>query len=204
MRECALPRLSSEAVPLSRISSGAPPHKRVKVIHLTRDPRGSITSMQGLFLDWKPSLKCGPLWEDMQVYDRLVQKYPERLINVHPRGQLSLHPTKTMAKLTRFLTGRPDVSAGTHRYIKRHMNSTRYREDPLSTFNTSKNKYQSWRWQINGRLLSQIENEPSCRKVIERYGHNLFGSLDRVTDPRIPLRTSDEGPREEVLQMYSH
>ncbi|XP_066964644.1 uncharacterized protein [Macrobrachium rosenbergii] len=176
--------------------------QRIKVIHLTRDPRGSITSMQGLFWNWKPSLKCGPLWEDMQEYDRLVQKYPESLINI-THEELSLYPTKTMEKLNRFLTGRPDVSAGTHQYIKRHMNSTRYREDPLSTFNTSKNKYQSWRWQINGRLLSQIENEPSCRKAIERYGHNLFGSLDRVTDPRIPLKISDEGPSEEVLQMYS-
>ncbi|XP_068237471.1 carbohydrate sulfotransferase 1-like [Palaemon carinicauda] len=174
----------------------------VKVIHLTRDPRGSITSMQSLFWNWKPSSKCEYLWEDMQVYDRLVQKYPESLINI-THEELSLHPTRTMEKLNRFLHGTPDISIDTRRYIKRHMNSTRYQEDPLSTFNTSQDKYQSWRWKINGRLLSEIENEPTCRKVIERYGHNLFGSLDKVTDPRIPLEVSDEGPSEEVLQMYT-
>lgn len=166
----------------------------IKVIHLMRDPRGSITSMQGLYWDWKPSEKCGNLWQDMQDYDRLLQSYPFKLTNV-THEELSLDPIATIERINLFLYGHSDLSSDTKRYIKKHTNASKYQGDNMSTYKVSSEQYQSWRWKINGRLLSNIESVASCRSAIARYGHNIFESLDRVTDPRIPLEVSVTGTK---------
>lgn len=163
------------------------PSWNLKILHLTRDPRGVISSMHKLGWKWEPSLRCGDLLEDMKAYETLIQNYPKTLLQVR-HEELSQEPLETVRKLHSFLYGSSSIPWETAQYLQDHMYAKYSLKGALNTVRDSKQTYQSWRWKIDEKVLSKTENETICQQAIVNYGHIIFGSINRVNDSEISLQ----------------
>ncbi|KAK8746971.1 hypothetical protein OTU49_016926 [Cherax quadricarinatus] len=160
----------------------------VKIIHLIRDPRGSLNSMQRLNWNSKPSLRCGNLEDDMREYNKLLKKYPTKvkMINLE---MFSVDPYSTTSDIHKFLYGSPGLEERTLQYLKEHTRArkTLFFVDNMDTHKNSSREYQAWRWRITSQLLRETEEELACSYVINELGHAMFGSLHNARNLTLPL-----------------
>ncbi|CAL4190531.1 unnamed protein product, partial [Meganyctiphanes norvegica] len=141
-----------------------------KVIHLIRDPRASLVSINR-FKSWdkSPEHRCSKLLTDMCAYDRLVKTYPHKLMRV-TLEDLSLDPWYATHIMFKFLFDQEELPERTKLFLKTHMSTTGHKTS-MNTVRDSKREYEAWRYKIKSRLLSDIQNEPACREIINKMGH---------------------------------
>ncbi|KAG7159369.1 carbohydrate sulfotransferase 3-like [Homarus americanus] len=163
------------------------PKINLKIIHLTRDPRGSLNSISKFGPTWPhdPHERCSVMKDDMDAYDKLSPKFPSKLLQVHFED-LCLHPENAIGNIFKFLFGNSSLPTATQRYINLHMN-TEVKPNAMGTIKKSKSEFEAWRYKIPERLLSKVEVEPVCLYTIHRMRHTVFGTLERVRNSSIPL-----------------
>lgn len=164
---------------------------QVKIVHLLRDPRASLTSIKQLGWKSEPLLRCQALEKDIQEYNELLIKYPSKVISF-TQESFSVDPVATTRDLHMFLYGNDILGTTTHQYLKEHMKASGSRRLPGDTMDTHRNsreEHQAWRWKITGRLLKETEGEAACRAVITQMGHTLFGSLQNCRNSSYSLAT---------------
>ncbi|KAK7074581.1 hypothetical protein SK128_026866 [Halocaridina rubra] len=158
----------------------------LKVLYLTRDPRGSITSIKSFRWDASPKLRCGNMLDDMQEYEKLKTTYPGKIMSVSLEI-LSLDTINTMKQIHSFLYDNSTLPWATLEYIKTHFNATENSRGTMDTKKNSEIEYQAWRLKISSTLLRTIEDEPACVSVIGKMGHVLFRSFTNVRNYTISL-----------------
>ncbi|KAK3870456.1 hypothetical protein Pcinc_024317 [Petrolisthes cinctipes] len=96
--------------------SGAP---QVKIIHLTRDPRASMTSIRKLGWNSDPKVKCKAMHDDLTEYDNLAAKHPRQLLHVSHES-MCLDPLTTTKAIFHFIHGTSHLPPSTLRFLRRH------------------------------------------------------------------------------------
>lgn len=162
------------------------PRFNLKVIHLTRDPRGSLTSIARFGWNADPRLRCNELHDDMKVYEEMRQAFPAAVMQVRYE-QLCLKPLDTTSDIFRFLFDNATLPDSVRTYLKQHMLSSKKKGGNMSTIKNSTAEFESWRYKIDAKRLKDIEGEPVCEQAIRAMGHALFGSHKAVSDSRLPL-----------------
>lgn len=162
------------------------PHLNLKVIHLTRDPRGSINSISRFGWNADPYLRCSDLQDDMQIYKKLRQVFPSTVTQVHYE-QLCLRPLETTKDILSFLFGNATLPASIRDFVEQHMLNSKGNGGNMSTFKNSTAEFEAWRYKISEKWLKAIEAEPVCVQAIKGMKHTLFGSISAANDSKIPL-----------------
>lgn len=162
------------------------PQLNLKVIHLTRDPRGSINAITRFGWNGNPHLRCSDLQDDMEIYEKLRQVFPRTVTQVHYE-QLCLRPQETTKDILSFLFGNATLSASVSAFLEQHMLGSRKIGGNMSTTKNSSAEFDAWRYKISEQLLKTVEAEPVCVQVIKSLRHTFFGSISAATDSKIPL-----------------
>ncbi|XP_045615916.2 carbohydrate sulfotransferase 3-like isoform X1 [Procambarus clarkii] len=162
------------------------PLLNLKIIHLTRDPRGSLNSINR-FKNWNknPHDRCIGLQEDMNVYDKLHKQFPSKLIQIKYED-LSIHPHSIIGEILQFLYGDATLPDNMEDYISSHM-SNQSVNNVMSTIKNSNKQYEAWRYKISEKVLNSIETEPTCLEPIKRMRYTLFGSTINAKNSSISL-----------------
>ncbi|XP_071549855.1 carbohydrate sulfotransferase 3-like [Panulirus ornatus] len=166
------------------------PLLNVKLIHLARDPRASLTSIRR-FKNWNknPYDRCVGLEEDFKAYDELSFRYPSKVLQIHYED-LCLNPQDSTSSVYNFLYGSSRVPEVVKKYIASHMKGGS-RNENMSTFKNSSKEYEAWRFKIPPGLLKSVEEEPTCLRSIQYMRHTEFKTLTNVRNKSIPLFQPD-------------
>ncbi|XP_064111789.1 carbohydrate sulfotransferase 1-like [Macrobrachium nipponense] len=186
----------------------------MKVIHLVRDPRGSLTSMDEL--EWNVTTQdiCHRIEDDLQQRAEMERLYPDRYHFIKYED-FCLDSFEKTQELFRFLKGKgtkpaqgtktrgkndlpspkpatatrdsyPDIPSSVFEYLKSHIHVDFFsRRSPWATKRDTSSHYQKWRYRITRRELSEVEFY--CRDVIETLGHRLFQSQGVARNMSVPL-----------------
>lgn len=164
------------------------PQVNVKVIHLVRDPRGSLFSMAKNHLHkLEPDYYCPLIEDDIVQTPKLMEEYPGKVMGL-TYEELCLDPLGKATEIWRFLEGdsKTELSPKWAEYMEKHMSRTSKRRVAVyGTFRNSAEQYQAWRNNITEKALTEIE--ANCKGVLSRLGYNLFGSLERTRNISYPL-----------------
>ncbi|XP_042239297.1 carbohydrate sulfotransferase 1-like [Homarus americanus] len=162
------------------------PLMNLKIIHLTRDPRGSLNSIRK-FGRWGLDLqgRCSALKDDIDAYGRLSQKFPSKLLQIHLED-MCLHPENVTGDIFNFLFGSSNLSAALRIHLTSHT-TKEGQNNPMSTTKDSKKEFEAWRYKIPEKLLQEVEAEPSCIYAIQRMNHAVFGTSKNAKNSIIPL-----------------
>lgn len=158
----------------------------LKVIHLTRDPRGSLSSIIKFGWDSDPYSRCSGLKDDLDTYEKVRELFPSKVMQVRYE-HLCLTPEDTTKGIFRFLYGNATLPSQVTSFLQEHMLSGARKGGNMSTFKNSSQEYQAWRYKIKDKYLKAIEAEPTCVYSIQHMGHALFGSQAAATNPTLPL-----------------
>lgn len=161
----------------------------LKVIHLIRDPRGSLNSIASFGWASNPHSRCSELEDDIKTYEKMRQVFPSKVMQVQFE-HLCLAPEDTTRDIFRFLFGNGTLPAPVSTYLVRHMKMGAKRGGNMSTFRNSTEAFQAWRYKISERYLKTIEAEPSCLHSIQHMGHAVFGSRAAAKNTSLPLFTN--------------
>lgn len=155
-----------------------------KVIHLVRDPRGSLNSIRKFGWVKDPPIRCGDLENDLITYDNFHKRFPSRVFQLNYE-LLCLYPTETTKNLFRFITGNASLTQKIKNFVDKHM--TENISGSMTTFRESKKHYDEWRYQISQIQLESIENEAACLNSIKRLNFGVFGSIEKCRNKSISL-----------------
>ena len=158
----------------------------LKVIHLTRDPRGSLNSIANFGWNKDPHSRCSDLEDDLLTYDKMRQVFPSKVMQVRYEN-LSLTPQSTTSHIFSFLFGNPMLPDPVTTFLKQHMLTDTKKGGNMSTFKNSTEAFQAWRFKISDEHLKTVEAEPTCLRSIQRMGHAVFGSQTAARDTTKPL-----------------
>ncbi|KAG0728297.1 Carbohydrate sulfotransferase 3 [Chionoecetes opilio] len=158
----------------------------LKVIHLTRDPRGSLNSIVRFGWNSDPQSRCGDLEDDLKTFEKVRQVFPSRVMQVRYE-QLCLAPEATTRDIFSFLYANATLPGPVSGFLAQHMLSGVKKKGNMSTFKNSTQEFQAWRLKISENQLKVIEKEPTCQWSIKHMGHALFGSLAAANNLSLPL-----------------
>ncbi|XP_066966028.1 carbohydrate sulfotransferase 3-like [Macrobrachium rosenbergii] len=172
------------------------PQVDLKVIHLVRDPRGSLFSMAKHQLHkLDPGLYCPLIEDDMIQTPRLMLEYPGRVLGI-TYEQLCLDPMGKATEIWRFLIGDDSAKLSPRwaLYMENHVSrpSANQLVDVYGTVRNTNEQYQAWRASITEHVLLDIE--ASCESVLRKLGYNLFGSLERARNTSYSLFMNQDKP----------
>ncbi|KAK7086005.1 hypothetical protein SK128_015747 [Halocaridina rubra] len=165
------------------------PQLNVKIIYLTRDPRGSISSIENIGWDATPKIKCGDLLEDMEEFDALHKLFPYKIKSVSLEA-LSLYQIDIAKDIYLFLYGTSDLPQETRDFIELHMNAETDFGNNMDTRKNSSVEYQAWRLKILESTLAKIESETLCLRILEKMKHTVFGTIKNAQNLNISLFTN--------------
>ncbi|CAL4119881.1 unnamed protein product, partial [Meganyctiphanes norvegica] len=160
------------------------PDYNVKIVYLTRDPRGSLKSVENFGWNYDPQVRCGEVKSDIEAFKKLIVQYPSNILYVKYED-FCLDPEEIVKNIYKFLYGGENLPAQTMDYLKTHM--TTETAGAMSTQKNSTAHFQLWRQSIKNSLLQNIEGQPECRYLIDWMGHNLFGNDVNATNYNITL-----------------
>ena len=154
------------------------PH--LKLIHLVRDPRATLTSQ---FSTGKCAAKYGGIngctWShcaeqksDLEEADRLDSKYPGRLMRVFYED-IAAKPIDTSRKLFRFI-GTTFTSQAEEYIFNITLAGNPNNCVICTTRSNSSEHIDSWKKKIKPGLLNLTEN--LCNYVLNRYNYSLMGN----------------------------
>lgn len=158
----------------------------VKVVHITRDPRASLNSLSNLGWRRNSASRCLSLESDLNEFEGLVLRYPKRLHHLSLE-ELSVQPKIVSERLFSFLFGNATLPAMTRRFLESHLYAQTPTRGSMSTHKDSRKEYQAWRWRISAEELRDVEEDPACRRTIQRLGHVIFGSREAARNRSLPL-----------------
>ncbi|KAL7640879.1 UNVERIFIED_CONTAM: hypothetical protein RMT77_008016 [Armadillidium vulgare] len=161
-------------------------HSGLKIIHLIRDPRGALNSIDKFKWKVTEETRCKGLLEDLIIFEKLKQKFPERIVRVSYEV-FSLQPTKETKKLFKFLFDLDGIPEKAMKNLKTHVSPEKNIDGPMSTIKNSSSQYQSWRWKISKNYLEKVENIRDCRESILKMKHNLFHTISNTQNKNFSL-----------------
>ncbi|KAB7505753.1 hypothetical protein Anas_00587 [Armadillidium nasatum] len=121
-------------------------NKDLKIIHLIRDPRGSLWSIKRFKWGVSEETRCKDFADDLNAFNKLKKQFPQRIINVSYE-LFSKEPLKV-----------------TENFIKEHLSPEADVNGVMSTFKNATSQYQLWRRKISDDYLKKIENISDCRE----------------------------------------
>ena len=162
----------------------------VKIIYLTRDPRGSLESISRMGWDSHPSRHCSALIADLNAYHTLHASHPKRIIHLSLE-EFSLKPFETTQRIFNFLHGSSVLDDTIQRFLSEHTNASRVwsNDGNMDTHRSSAQELESWRKSITSRQLRAVEQEQACQAAITRLGHTLFTTLKNARNFSISLHS---------------
>ncbi|XP_068232384.1 carbohydrate sulfotransferase 1-like [Palaemon carinicauda] len=158
----------------------------IKVIYLTRDPRGTLASYRTRQWENSPSEQCTKMEEDMRNLERFAKLYPGKTYHIHLE-RLSVNLQPTVEGLFEFLYGNREIYDEAEAFIDKHMRSKKKFTTDMNIVANSSVEYQAWRWEITEDTLKATENDLVCQYVFKELGHTIFGSLTRARDKNVAL-----------------
>ncbi|XP_042887354.1 carbohydrate sulfotransferase 1-like isoform X2 [Penaeus japonicus] len=157
----------------------------LKVIHLVRDPRGSLRSAAKVKWNLDPEKICSEIMEDLQTREEMEKKYPNRYLFVKYED-LAQDPFDKTIQMFRFLRGKPvHLPKRVKKYLWKHTTNTHKVKKSFGTHRTSEKMFQKWRNSISGPDLHAYEN--ACGDVIHALGHRRFGSEEMARNLTLSL-----------------
>lgn len=146
----------------------------LKVIHLVRDPRGSLKSAAKVNWQMDPKKTCSEVMEDLQARKEMEKIYPNRYLFVKYED-LARDPFKKTVDIFRFLRGKSvQLPKRVQKYLWKHTTNWHKVQKPFGTHRPSEKIYQHWRNTISEAELNTYE--AACGDVIHALGHRIFGS----------------------------
>ncbi|CAL4155410.1 unnamed protein product, partial [Meganyctiphanes norvegica] len=149
----------------------------VKVIHLTRDPRGALRSIASAGWNSNPERRCKEVNEDMEISALLSEKYPGKVMNISYE-RFCIDSESYTKKIYRFLYGNDHLPKRTVKFMTDHMHIQKKKK--FGTYRETSSHYQEWRKEIKLKIFQRVENDLFCQLIIKKMGHNLFGTLDKL------------------------
>lgn len=161
----------------------------LKVIHLTRDPRGSIRSISTFGWPSDQHDKCSELEQDLDAYEILSQKFPTKVLQLRYED-FCVSPVSSTREIFKFLLRIDNIPDTVQAYLDSHSTGKMEKKGSMSTFKNSKQQYDAWRYKISPELLDKIEKEPACLRSIKRMQYRVFNSLDNAKNGSVSLFNS--------------
>lgn len=160
----------------------------VKIIYLTRDPRGSLVSISRMGWDSHPFRRCAALIADLDAYSSLHTSHPKRIIRLSLE-EFSLNPFQTTQRIFHFVYGSSVLDDSVRNFLSEHTNASRTWPNygNMDTHRSSAQDLESWRKSVTNRQLRAVEQEQLCRVAITRLGHTLFTTLENTRNLSISL-----------------
>lgn len=161
------------------------PDMNIKVVYLTRDPRGILSSRWSL--DWcngtncsDSGVLCREMDEDLAIFDDLQRKQPSNFIKVRYED-LSLNPDSETQKLFGFL--QLPFSPSVKKFLKTHTVSSRKADDknPYSTRRNSSSMVRSWLERFTYKQIVDVQSQ--CEDVLHKLNHSLIVSANQLPYP---------------------
>lgn len=161
----------------------------LKIIHLYRDPRGFMKSINK-FKNWikDPDYYCSGLSEDLRYSLSLQKRYPIKILQI-PYEQISRNPTEYAELMFNFAFGSPTLPPETVQYIAAHTQKDEQDKSKLAMTRKkdSSKAYQTWRDNISSKLLVAVETNQNCRDSINLMKNRLFGDINSVRNKSISM-----------------
>ncbi|CAL1285283.1 unnamed protein product [Larinioides sclopetarius] len=160
------------------------PDKNFKVIHLTRDPRGILSSRWSL--DWcngtncsDSGVLCREMDEDIRIFNELQQEQPSNFIKVRYED-LSTNPENETEKLFSFLN--LPFSTSVKKFLKTHTVGRKSdAKNPYSTRRNSSSMVNSWHERFTYKQIVGVQSQ--CGDVLQRLNHSLITSPTQLPYP---------------------
>ena len=160
------------------------PELDVKVIHLIRDPRGSLLSLSRFRWNRTIPTDCHKYFRDLNAFEFITKAFPNKIIQIKYES-FCINPIETTEEIFKFAYDDPTLPPSTLRYINAH---TKWPEKgALNTFRISKDHPQLWRSKIKLELLTEIQTDMFCSMVIDKIQHRKFANLEDVRDSDVSL-----------------
>ncbi|CAL4155407.1 unnamed protein product, partial [Meganyctiphanes norvegica] len=156
----------------------------VKVIHLTRDPRGALRSIASAGWDSNPERRCKEVNQDMETSALLAEKYPGKVMNISYE-RFCIDSESYTKKIYHFLYGKVPLPERTVNFMNDHMHIEK--KGFVNTHRETSSHYQEWRKEIKLQIFQSVENDKFCQLIIQKMGHNLFGTLDKLRNYSYPF-----------------
>ncbi|GFR13384.1 hypothetical protein TNCT_64781 [Trichonephila clavata] len=156
----------------------------IKVVHLTRDPRGIVSSRWSL--DWcngtncsDSGVLCREMDEDIQIFNELQREQPLNFIKVRYED-LSTNPENETEKLFRFLN--LPYSTSVKKFLKTHTVGRKSdAKNPYSTRRNSSSMVNSWRERFSYKQIINVQSH--CENVLHKLNHSLITSPTQLPYP---------------------
>ncbi|GFS58377.1 hypothetical protein NPIL_419911 [Nephila pilipes] len=160
------------------------PDMNIKVVHLTRDPRGIVSSRWSL--DWcngtncsDSGVLCREMDEDIRIFNDLQKEQPSNFIKVRYED-LSTNPENETEKLFRFLN--LPYSTSVKKFLKTHTVGRKSdAKNPYSTRRNSSSMVNSWRERFSYKQILDVQSH--CESVLLKLNHSLITSPTQLPYP---------------------
>ncbi|XP_037792348.1 carbohydrate sulfotransferase 1-like [Penaeus monodon] len=157
----------------------------LKVVHLVRDPRGSLKSAAKVKWQLNPKETCSKIMEDLQTRQEMEKIYPNRYLFVKYED-LAQDAYKKTVEIYSFLRGKSvHLPKRVKKYLWKHSMNLHKAKKSFGTYRVSEKIYQHWRSSITEAELNTYE--AACGDVIHALGHRIFGSEKRARDLSLSL-----------------
>ncbi|KAK4299682.1 hypothetical protein Pmani_028054 [Petrolisthes manimaculis] len=170
----------------------------LKIIHLVRDPRGSLYSMDKNHLHkLDTDYFCPRIHADLTHLPHLLAQYPNQVFSL-VYEKFCLDPFGEARRLWRFLMDNTSETLPTiwTEYLTKkttddnNNNNNGKKTKVYTTRRNSSTQYQEWRNTIPQQTFTTIERD--CANVITALGYNLFGNLENARNLSISLFMDDK------------
>ncbi|KAK3862125.1 hypothetical protein Pcinc_031982 [Petrolisthes cinctipes] len=166
----------------------------LKIIHLVRDPRGSLYSMDKNHLHkLDTAYFCPRIHDDLTHLPQLLAQYPKRVFSL-VYEKFCLDPFGEARRLWRFLMDNSSATLPSiwTQYLTKKTNDENNgkKTKVYTTRRNSSTQYQEWRNTIPDHTFTSIERD--CANAITALGYNLFGNIENTRNLAIPLFMDDK------------
>lgn len=160
------------------------PDMNIKVVYLTRDPRGIVSSRWSL--DWcngtecsDSNVLCHEMNEDLKVFEDMQREKPSNFIKVRYED-ISLNPEAESRKLFKFL--HLPFTTSVQRFLKTHTVGRRTDDsNPYSTRRNTTAMAFSWRERFTFKQVTNVQL--SCKDVLKTLNHSFITSPEQLPYP---------------------
>lgn len=165
----------------------------LKVIHLVRDPRGTMNSRQQREIAaWCGKYKacsssqtfCNLVNEDLKHACELQKRYPDRYRLVRYED-LALDPPQTTERLFKFLDigpvpGEVAQFLETHTQGTSHLNTNNFLQPPYRTVRNSTQAALEWCKKMKLKDIQRVQR--SCHDVLRKLGYKFVNHTDLTAE----------------------
>ena len=160
-----------------------------KLVHLVRDPRGSLMSIAQFNWDKDPYNRCSTLHKDIINFNKLHLLYPTKVIQIRYED-LCLDPFRSLKKLIKFLYNEENINKGEINYINQHFFPPPDEiklKSALDTKRIAKIQYHRWRTAITPDVLDYLQAEEKCTECLKLLGYRYFENFEDAINLNISL-----------------